>query len=246
MIEKNKIICGDAYKLIKEIPDKSIDLIITDPPYDMSGGKKIKATVYSKNNFNSGINDAIEMGICNGIDYSILDEFCRVLKKIYIYIWCNVKQISTYMSYFEKKGCNVNLLVWHKTNVAPLVNNTFIPELEYIVVAREEGCKLTGSFDDKHKYYESDTNQRDKRLFGHPTCKPTWILKRFILNSSKGGDVILDPFMGSGSTAVACKELGRNFIGFELSEKYTNIANARLKGYNNLDKKGEYLQEKLF
>ena len=80
----------------------------------------------------------------------------------------------------------------------------------------------------KRTFYVSKKNLQDKRLYRHPTIKPLEIIKNLIINSSNEGDTILDCYMGSGTTGVACKELNRNFIGFEINENYFNIAKDRI------------------
>ena len=72
-------------------------------------------------------------------------------------------------------------------------------------------------------------NQSDKKIYGHTTCKPIDIVKNFIINSSQEGDLVLDPFMGSGTTAVAANSEGRHFIGFETNEEYYKKACKRIK-----------------
>ena len=102
-MEINNIYLGDCYELIKQIPDKSVDLIYTDPPYEMKSGGGGHSEL-SKRIIKTNYVDIAE--IRNGIDYSILDEFCRVLKKIYVYIWCSKDQILPYMKYFiDEKKC---------------------------------------------------------------------------------------------------------------------------------------------
>ena len=78
---------------------------------------------------------------------------------------------------------------------------------------------------------------KDKNLYDHPTIKPLDFVKSHILNSTKEGDIVLDCFMGSGTTAVACKELGRNYIGFELNPQYYQIAVDRVNGISQKDKR---------
>ena len=84
------------------------------------------------------------------------------------------------------------------------------------------------SYDAAKTVYYQPINIKDKRSYGHPTIKPLNIIENLVLNSSKEGDVILDPFMGSGTTGVACKELGRNFIGCEIDKNYFEIAKKRI------------------
>jgi len=271
----NKVVCGDCYKLIKEIPDKSIDLIITDPPYQFCmGGKgksklgsrkfKQKIEIYNldtERTKENGKNEESErlriisntlangkntQFISKGITNDILDEMVRVLKKINIYIRCNKEQLRQLIDYFDDLGCFIDLLSWHKTNPIPTCNDTYLPDTEYLIFAREKGVKLNGCYDTKHKYYVSEINVSDKKLYDHPTIKPLNIIKNLVINSSNENDVILDPFIGSGTTAVACKELGRNYIGFELNEHFHQIAVDRVNGIKQCEKKFGIDQLKLF
>lgn len=222
---------GDCYKLIKDIPDKSIDLVYTDIPYEYeSGGKggnsfiitdKVKETYHEKIN-----------QFAYGIDYSIFDELCRVMKYIYIYIWCSRDQILDITKYFvEKKGCRVNYLVWCKTNPTPFTNDMWLPDIEYCLCFKGKNApRYNDGIELKHKWYLSEKNKTDKDLFEHPTIKPLELVKRHILHSTNEGDTVLDCFMGSGTTGVACKELNRNFIGMEIDDKYFKIAKDRLNG----------------
>lgn len=222
-MKTNEILLGDCYEMIKQIPDKSIDLVYTDIPYLMhtdGGGLGGSRPVYQGQlkNFD------------NGIDMHLLDEFVRVCKKIYCYIWCSKDQILDIGNYFVSKGCSFNILVWCKTNPTPFANNTFLPDVEYCLVCRENGTKLNDGIELKSKWYIHKTNVADKKEYLHPTIKPLELVERHILHSTLPEALVLDPFMGSGTTAVACKETGRNFIGFEIDEKYWQIANDRLHG----------------
>ena len=80
--------------------------------------------------------------------------------------------------------------------------------------------------------YKSQTNRKDKALYQHPTIKPVQLIEKYLINHSNESDVILDPFMGSGTTGVACKNLNRNFIGIELDDKYFDIASERINAIN--------------
>lgn len=128
-------------------------------------------------------------------------------------------------------------MVWCKTNPTPLTNNVMLPDIEYCLMFRQKGCKLYGSYETKSKYYISPINKNDKDLYSHPTIKPLELVKRHILNSTKENDIVLDCFLGSGTTAVACKELNRQYIGFEIDNKYFNIAQDRLNGISQKERK---------
>lgn len=247
----NRIHLGDTYEMIKDLPDKSIDLIVTDPPYEYTTGVEGGAFAsknrthhkdymdVSKNTYRinerkvKNRNDI--MHLSSGIDFSLLHELDRVMKKINIYIWCSKAMVSRILNHYESKGCNIDILTWHKTNPIPTANNTYMNDTEYCIFAREKGVRVNGTIDSKRKYYVTPLNIEDKDLFLHPTIKPLNIIKNLIINSSNEGDIVLDPFLGSGTTAVASKELGRNYIGFEINDDYYRIACERLNGYSQED-----------
>lgn len=205
----------DCLEGMKRIPDNSVDLVVTDPPYLI----ETKGAGLYKQPDKQYVQEL--EGIKDGFSEDVLDELCRVMKKINCYFFCSQKQIMPLVKYFvEGKGCNWNLLSWHKTNPIPACGNKYLTDTEFILFFREKGVKVFGSFDTKRTWYATPLNQADKKLFGHPTCKPISILQNLIINSSNEGDVVLDPFMGSGSTAVAAKYNARNYIGFELNEEY--------------------------
>ena len=232
----NKITCGNSYKLIKELPDKSVDLIVTDPPYEMVCGGHGKGDLADRKTAQNNL--LRTSGLYDGFTNELLDELVRVMKKINIYIWCSKNQIYQILDYFFKLNNNLNydIITWHKTNPAPLANMTYLNDTEYCINFREIGCIIKGSLEQKKKYYITSLNKSDKDLFGHPTIKPINIIKNLIINGSNENDIVLDCFMGSGTTAVACKETNRQFIGFEIEPKWCKIANDRL---NKTDGNGQ-------
>ena len=137
----NTIQLGDCYELIKNIPDKSIDLVYVDIPYlyDSGGNVKENASALNKRVAKKMNNDLAK--IKDGIDYSILDEFIRISKYIYIYVWCSKKQIFDLMDYFIKKhNCNFDILTWCKTNPTPTAFNQYLPDIEYCLLFKEKGA----------------------------------------------------------------------------------------------------------
>lgn len=227
----NKITCGDCYKLIKELPDKSIDCVYTDIPYLYANGgvghsEMCERTARKKEELKD---------ISKGIDYSILDEFRRVLKKVNIFIWCSKMQLLDIMNWGGQY--NQDLLVWCKSNPTPQTNNIWLPDLEYCVHIREKGVPLNDGYDLKSRYYVSPANKSDKDLFIHPTIKPLELVKRHLLHATQPNDIVLDCFVGSGTTAVACQDIGRQFIAFEIEPKWAKIAEDRL---NKIDANGQY------
>lgn len=218
------LINGDCLEVLKTIPDKSVDLVVIDPPYEFTndGGG---AFGVDKRSYHAQVKT-----LSDGITNQVLDELTRVMKKINIYIWCNKNQLRQYINYFEELGATTDLLTWHKTNPVPTCNNKYLSDTEYLLYFRKDGVKMYGTYATKKKYYVTSTNKEDKKLYQHPTIKPLEIIKNLIINSSNQGEVVLDCFMGSGTTGVACKELNRKFIGIEIDEKYFNIAKQRIEG----------------
>lgn len=249
-IDGVKLYNGDCYDVIKGLSDNSVDLVIIDPPYEFIdttgagtfGNKRgvqglwrdyhdDYAKVYRENTEigkrkKRNLNEM--QTICRGFDLGIFDECCRVMKKINIYVWCSKSQISKILNYFESKGCFIDILTWHKSNPIPTCNGTYLNDTEYLIFAREKGVKVYGTYKTKFKYYVTPLNQKDKKLYGHPTIKPLFIIENLIVNSSQENDVVLDCFMGSGTTGVACKNTNRKFIGIEISDEYFATAEKRI------------------
>ena len=232
-METNKVYLGDSYELIKQIPDKSIDCIYTDIPYlyeqGGSGSSRIAKNVISKTK-------EIE-AFSHGINYEILDEFVRVLKKINCFIWCSKLQILDILKYFiEKQKCRFEIIVWTKPNPIPQTNNTWLPDVEYCLYFRETGVPLNNGYHLKSKWYSGVANIADKKIFDHPTIKPLEVVKQHIEHATQENAIVLDPFIGSGTTAIACKELNRQYIGIEIDPRWHTIATDRL---NNIDARGQ-------
>ena len=152
----DKIYNEDCLMGMKRIPDGTVDCIITDPPYELEnqgGGFWSKSEDPKAQRYNArGTRKGMERlgDIKDGITNEVLDEMCRVMKKINLYIFCSQRQIRQYLDYFvEGRGCNWNLLCWHKTNPIPACGNKYLNDTEYILFFREKGVRLYGSYDTK-------------------------------------------------------------------------------------------------
>jgi len=211
----NTIICGDCLEVLRTLPDKCVDLVLTDQPYgiDEHGGAKnrfshkSKEKGFSLRNYDDGNWD-------NEIpSKEYFDEITRVSKNQIIFGG------NYFVEYLRNSPC---WLVWDKKETA---NNDFADcELIYTsfkTAVRKFVYGWTG-FEGINNL--SRTNERRT----HPTQKPTPLLRWILENYSKEGDIILDPFLGSGTTALACKALKRNYIGIEISPEYCAIAQQRL------------------
>ena len=223
-----ELLKGDCIDKIKEIPDKSINLIIIDPPYIIKNTKAGGKSQLAKNI--QGMNDEItNCNLVSGYDYTILDELVRVMNTINIYIWCNKEQIPIYLDYFVNNlKCSFDILCWIKTNATPLFNNKYLSDKEYCLYFRKGGKCQPECYEDAKTTWNQPINIKDKRKYNHPTIKPLNIIEKLVKNSSCDGDVVLDCFMGSGTTGVACVKLNRSFIGIEINEEYFNIAKDRI------------------
>lgn len=219
-----KVLCGDCLELLKDIPDKSIDLVVIDPPYEFAQHGGGGAFGSRKREYH---NELEADTLTKGFDIAVLDELVRIMRKVNIYVWCNKNQIKQYLDYFE--GFNMDLLTWHKTNPVPTCNNKYLSDTEYLLFFREKGVKVYGSYQTKRKFYVTQTNKKDKDKYKHPTVKPVEIMENIITNSSQEGETVLDCFMGSGTTGVACVNTNRRFIGMEKEEKYFEIAKQRIE-----------------
>lgn len=196
------ISCCDSRKMIAELPDNFVDLAIIDPPYS-------------------------ELG--NDLE-PVLNEICRVEKAINAYIFCGQKQLVFLLNYFvTKRGCDFTLLCWHKTNPPDICSNKYLPDTDYILFVREKTVPLYGCYSSKFTYFVTQLNQAEKRKYCHPSVKPLDIITNLIHNSTNPNDIVFDPFLGTGTTAVAAEYLGRRYIGFEINEKYYETAFSRLR-----------------
>lgn len=225
-----KLILGDSLETIKKIPNKSIDLIVTDPPYEVitTGGGSINKV----KKLDKSLQDLEDANIANGYDIELFGkEFIRVMKEINIYLWCNKTQIPNYFDFYvNQHKCKFDIICWHKTNAMPTYSNKYLSDTEYLLYFRKgKGKCFPQSYDDAKTFYIAPINQKDKKLFNHPAIKPLDITEKIIRNSSKEGQLIYDPFMGSGTTGAACINMNRNFIGGEINNRYFSIAQQRIK-----------------
>lgn len=222
-----KLLRGDCLDLMKNIPDKSIDLVVTDPPYEISAGDCIGGNLENRWNLKFLIE---KQDISKGLN---IREFSNLIYKKMktpnIYIWCNKKQILEYLNIWVGEfKCAFEIICWHKNNALPTYPNKYLSDTEYCLYFHIGKCKPV-SYNNAKTWFVENINLKDKNKYFHPTIKPIEMIQKFIENSSDENDVVLDCFMGSGSTGVACKLTNRNFIGMELNEEYFEIAKQRIE-----------------
>lgn len=222
----------DCLNVFKTINDNSIDLIVSDIPYKIvSGGctkdpVKIRATKFMGgmlDRHNPNDHDLIKSGKIfkyNDIKFSeFLPSLYRILKDdSHCYLMVNGRNLNELQNEAEKVGFKYqNLLVWDKGNATP--NKWYMNACEFILFLRKGKAKNINNLGSKTIL--SVPNVRNKM---HPTEKPVELIQILIENSSNENDTVLDPFMGSGSTGIACLNTNRNFIGIEIDAKYYEIA----------------------
>lgn len=219
---------GDCIEVMKDMPDNSIDLIVTDPPYKVtargvagnSGGmlqKKInkKGLVFAENN--------IEIEQWLPILYKKLKE------SGHCYIMTNHKNLHHFLNIIEKTGFHfIKSLIWDKQN--KIMGQYYMSQYEYILFLRKgKGVKINncGTPDILSIKNKKLKNANNKNL--HDTEKPVELMKILIENSSTENQIVLDPFMGIGSTGVASINTNRDFIGIELDRDYFDISKHRIQ-----------------
>ena len=219
----------DCLQYMHTMPDKSVDLIVTDPPYEV-------ATQAGSGSLSSSVDrvghNLIQAGISDGYDIRKFGkEFIRIMKNINIYVWCNKVQIPDYLDFYVNENkCKFDILCWHKYNSIPTYHGKYLSDTEYCLFFHRGVGANPRNKTDAQTYIVSKMNTSDSKKYGHPTVKPLEFTQKLIRNSSSKGDVVFDPFMGSGTTGVAATSEGRKFIGCEINEGFYQTAKERITG----------------
>lgn len=252
----NKIVLGDNIEILKEMPPNSVDVIFADPPYNL----QLKNDLYRPNQTKvDGVFDSWDQFD----SFKIYDEFTRnwllackrVLKKDGT-IWVigsyhNIYRVGAIMQ--EIGFWFLNDVVWIKTNPMPNFRGTRFNNAHEILIwaSKSKNSKYTFHYKSM-KIFNDDLQMRSdwnipicsgkERLKAngkkvHSTQKPAELLLRILLSSSNKGDIVLDPFMGSGTTGAVAKRLGRNYIGIEMEEYYVKEARKRIDKIKQIDEK---------
>jgi site-specific DNA-methyltransferase (adenine-specific) len=209
----NKIIHGDCRAILSRLPDESVDLLLTDPPY----GMRYRARRWGK-------------PMKGDADLSwfrpFIQEAYRVLRpNTHAYLFCNEYGLATFRAEMAAAGFKVKrLLVWVKDqHTAGDLKGDYANRTEYLLFGHKGRRLLSGHRDANVLFFKRSGR---KRL--HPTEKPEDMLRYLIEKSSSPGELVLDPFAGSGTTCKAAKDLGRRFLGIEIDPKYAEIARRRV------------------
>ncbi len=255
MLKKNSIIRGDSLELLKKIPDKSIDLIFADPPYNL----QLRDTLYrpDQTTVEAVTNDWDKFDTYQAYDkFSMhwLKQCKRVLKDGgALWVIGSYHNILRIGSSIQDLGFWIlNDIIWHKTNPMPNFRGTRFTNAHETLLwcTTSRKSKYTFNYQNLKELNEGKQMRSDwyipicsgkerirknNNQRSHPTQKPEALMYRIIVSTTNIGDIILDPFLGSGTTAVMAKKLQRYFIGFEKDKEYIKIAKKRLKATKPLD-----------
>lgn len=204
---------GDCRAIMPMV--EGVDAVVTDPPYEfvpMGGGLGAKRQVY-KDIYAAKLHEGFDPDLVLGVAPAII-------------VFCAKAQMKRMIEFGETNGFRWNLTTFNKTNPTPLCGANYLPDTEYIFHFWK-GVRLGGGYNDKSRFWVGPASGDSKV---HPTIKPVGLMEKLIrVSIDRPSPVILDPFMGSGTTGVACVKLGRKFIGIELDPKYFDIACDRIR-----------------
>jgi len=222
---------------METMKERSVDLILTDPPYNLGNFMKKRSTNLKQMRENffgaAGWDDLSYEDWVEAMD-EFFRESVRILKQGgSMLIFMSIIKVETLIRLAEKNGLYYKTTgIWHKLNPMPRnMNLHFVNSTEAWVYFTYKTKTSTFNNDGKmiHDFFESAVvSNGEKKAGKHPTQKPEQLMQHFVALLTDAGEVVLDPFMGSGSTGVAAKRLGRRFMGIELCPEYYEIAKKRI------------------
>jgi site-specific DNA-methyltransferase (adenine-specific) len=219
-METNKIYNMDCLEGMKQLPDESVDLVVTDPPYNASNSK-----LSFKDKHYTCVNEKWDKGFT-------IEFFDECVKKLKIggqmLIFCSYHLLGTYL---QKNNLKLQQIIhWTKKNPVPSFTKVYAPSVEYCLWFVKTGKAYTFNKNKRFSFKNVfETNVNGWKHTKHPTEKHIEIIKSLVQTHSNEQDLVLDCFMGSGTTAVACIQTGRNFIGYEINKEYYDIAVGRIQ-----------------
>jgi len=252
MLELNKIYCGDTIEYMKKIEDKSIQLVVTSPPYSRGQRTDGLNNIYEKadTNYKDNLSDEKYIEWMT----NVFKEYERILKDTGVVAFnLSYTKYSPSLPYYVIHSIfeNTNFVIadtvaWEKSSAIPISGHpnrlTRKAEFVYIFVKKDylntfdankevSSVSRTGQKFYKTYYNILKAKNNDGKVEGHGATYSSDFAKFFIDLYSFPDSIVLDNFMGTGTTGLACKMLGRNYIGIELSENYCEIAKTRIKNY---------------
>jgi site-specific DNA-methyltransferase (adenine-specific) len=211
----------DCLDFMRTMPDKSVDAVITDPPY---GDINHVDRLHERAKYVNGPIRNLNKGAADNIIFDWEEMLIAIdrLSMQWVYMFAGDKT-GMVRSFFAERDCMTRLGIWEKNNPTPLHGQyIWLSSIEPFAIARKHHGIFNEFCTSPVLKYPAG-NSKD-----HPTQKPVALMKRLIESSTKINDTVFDPFMGSGTTGVACIQTGRNFIGCEIDEGYFKIAEKRI------------------
>ncbi len=237
---------ADSREVIKRVPDNSIDLIFTDPPYNIGKYSTGNIKLPGRSDIN---NDVAEWDLVDFNPEEWADDFVRILKPTgNLFIFTSYNQLGRWYDCLNHRFDSSNFVIWHKTNPTPKIfKSGFLNSCEMIFTCWNKAHTWNFiSQEEMHNFIESPICMRPERLISpkHPAQKPLSILRKVIKIASSENDIVFDPFMGVGSVGVAALEMKRRYIGIEIDEVYCQAARKRIDDtFMNLH--NEYVRMKI-
>lgn len=233
-----KLYNNDCISAMQNLEESSIDLIVTDPPYNLGNFMKSRDTNLNKmrdNFFGTAGWDNMDFDEWTESMDHFFESAGRVMKKGgSMIVFMAIIKVESIISLAEKHGFYYKTTgIWHKTNPMPRnMNLHFVNSTEAWIYFTYK--TRTGTFNNNgavlHDYVETSVTSNGERKYGkHPTQKPESLMRFFVDVLSNEHDWVLDPFLGSGTTGVVAKQSNRNFIGIELDMEYYEMASQRIK-----------------
>lgn len=228
--EAYTLINADSKRFMPDVPSKSVDLILTDPPYNLGRYSTGNINLPWRKEINNDVADWDRV-VFTPSDWT--SELTRVLKPSgNIFVFTSYNMMGQWHQALDPVFDTFQFMVWHKTNSVPKIRKAgFLNSCELIICAWNKGHLWNfKSQKEMHNFLETPICMGNERLKTpkHPTQKPLRVLRPIIEIASNPGDLVLDPFMGVGSTGVAAIELERRFLGVEVERRYFDAAKDRL------------------
>lgn len=221
-METNRIYNEDCLEGMKSIPEKSVNITLTDIPYGVVNRESNGLRNLDKENadvFNIDMDE-------------LLSEIHRVTEG-QIIIFCAKEQFSEIYKFFANKKGTTRSIIWQKTNPSPMNGqHVYLSGVEHAVWFKPRGRKVFNAHCKNTVFTYSNGSRKI-----HPTQKNLDLFKELIIDNSSEGEIVFDPFMGSGTTAVAAINTGRNYLGFELDEEYHKLSEQRITDHIKLKDK---------
>lgn len=224
-IDGHELYNDDCMDVLAQLPDKSIDLVLTDVPYKQEfHGRGMSAT---RPNYLK----IKQYGSDKDLDYTTLFDLClKKLRRLNFFTFCDKETKFEFIKLAKEHGFGYKELCFCKTSPTPFCNNQWLADVEYGVHIFKN-LPVMGTYKTKRSFFVLDNFKEDG--VPHPSAKKVEVVAKILMNISETGDIVFDPFMGSSTTGLACHRLKRAFIGVEKNTEYFNLAAARIKQETN-------------